>query len=198
MQDWYRFRGSRCLHVPEPPTLIYGCDGLVQEGTQAAHLAAGTSARSRPTPGRSATAAVTSTSGRSSSGRSTSARSAASTAGSRPRSTSSSSPTRAPGASCTPTSAPSIRCSSSTTPTGSPPPGARRATPTPSTPASAKLDGLPFHLGRHELRLHGRLDGLGRGREDRPAGAALARQEGARWCSSAPRAGRGCRRACSP
>ena len=37
---------------------------------------------------------------------------------------------------------------------------------------------------RDELRVHGRVDGLGGRREDRAAGAALARQEACRWSSS--------------
>ena len=78
---------------------------------------------------------------------------------------------------------------SSTTPTGSPPP-ARKA---------GDADAHVFRLGqdrraavpsrRDELRLHGRVDGLGGGREDRPAGPALARTRRSRSSSVEPSGG---------
>ena len=81
-------------------------------------------------------------------------------------------------------------------------PAGQGASPRPVTAdamytGTGRLDGLPVHLGVMNFAFMGGSMGSVVGREDRPAGPALAREASSRWCWSALRAAPGCRRGCS-
>ena len=82
--------------------------------------------------------------------------------------------------------------------TGSSPPTRPPACATPSSPASGAIDGHPVSIGCLRLRVHGRVDGLGGGREGDAGHRARLRAAHPRRSSSAPPAAPACRRGSSP